>query len=44
MKSFCSSHSQTPWFRCQDDILAGELWVHQGGVRHQVQQDGGVDG
>ena len=30
--------------RSQDDVLAGELLLHQGGVRHQVRQDGGVDG
>ena len=30
--------------RSQDDVLAGELLLHQGGVRHQVLQDGGVDG
>ena len=28
----------------QHDVLAGELLLHQGGVRHQVLQDGRVDG
>ena len=28
----------------KDDFLAGELRLHQGGLRHQVCQDGGVDG
>lgn len=28
----------------QDDFLAGKLLLHQGGLRHPVCQDGGVDG
>ena len=30
--------------RSQDDVLAGELRVHQGCLRHAPLQDGGVDG
>ena len=28
----------------QDGFLAGELPIHQGGVRHEASQDGRVDG
>ena len=28
----------------QDDILAGELRLHQGGLRHAPPEDGRVDG
>jgi len=28
----------------QDDVLAGELCLHQGGLRHEALQDDGVDG
>jgi len=28
----------------QNDVLARELPIHQGGVRHEAHQDGRVDG
>ncbi len=30
--------------RLEDDVLAGELPLHQGGVRHAPPEDGRVDG
>ena len=42
---FLCLHSNLLLFcRSRNVLLVGELLLHQGGVRHQGQQDGGVDG
>merc|ERR1711973_436111 len=40
----CSHHRQAAVVRGQDDVLAGELPLHQGCLRHAPPEDGRVDG
>ena len=42
--TFCASLHLQGLFSCQDGVLAGELSIHQGGVRHEAVQDVRVDG